>query len=275
MSFIKKKNKKFLKLYIIILVILLIVLFVFLGKYIYNSFKKYYVLESRFEELEKAKEKDNDKFHTIGWLKIQGTNIDFPILKGVSENVDSPVELESFGWVYGFDEEYHNVMNIYGHNVFNLGPSPKLKSDNFKRFEELMNFIYYDFAKDNKYIQLTINGKEYIYKIFSVSILYAGDVVLFPKDEYTVSEKDKYLKQLQKNNLYKYNLDINKNDNIITVTTCTKFFGTDSYRNILVSGRLLRDGEKLNDYSVKKDSNYKKVEEILKGDDGNEEIGSA
>ena len=57
-------------------------------------------------------------------------------------------------------------MNIFGHNIFNLGPSPKKSSNNFKRFEELMNFIYHDFAQENKYIQFTINGKDYVYKIF-------------------------------------------------------------------------------------------------------------
>ena len=45
----------------------------------------------------------------------------------------------------------------------------------------------------------------------------------------------------------------------------------DDNKDFRIVGRLLRNGEKINDYSVQRNKNYEKVEEKLKGDDVNVE----
>ena len=62
-------------------------------------------------------------------------------------------------------------------------------------------------------------------------------------------------------------LDVNKDDDIISVITCTRFFGIDDRKDFRIVGRLVRDDEKINDYSVKRNRNYVQVEEKMKGDD--------
>ncbi len=275
----KKRKVKFKKIYIY-LAILFILLFVLLIMLILQKFimmeKNIFEVEATESKILEASKKDNEEYKTIGWLKVQGTNIDYPVIMGKKEYFNYPVELESYGWILNRDKKLHNVMNIFGHNIFNLGPSPKKNSKNFKRFEELMNFIYYDFAQDNKYIQLSIDGKDYVYKIFSVSIIYASDIDVFPNGEYSKNAKKNYLDLLKDNSIYNYDIDVNENDKLISIVTCTRFLGTDAYRDILVSGRLIRENEKnYNNYSIDKNKNYKKIDEVLKGDDGNEEIGSA
>lgn len=273
----KKKNKY--KIFVCF-VIFSILLFGFIGLLLFKKYFKVeesiFEIESRSSNVVENKKKDNDEYETIGWLRVQGTNIDCPIITGKTELYKYPVELENYGWMTNKDRKNYNVMNIFGHNIFNLGPSPKKSSNNFKRFEELMNFIYHDFAQENKYIQFTINGKDYVYKIFSVSIIYASDVDMFPEGEYSKQEKKDYIKLLRDNSIYDYDVDVLEEDDLISVVTCTRFLGTDAYRDILVSGRLVRDDEKIyNNYSVDKNNNYKKIDKVLKGDDNNEEIGSA
>ena len=234
----------------------------------------YYKIEPRAEMVKDIKIDEKIDFHSVGWLRVQGTKLDMPIVYSPSKSEFFPSEsdLKSYVWLLNDDSKFHNHMYIMGHNYLNLSSTPKITSDSFYRFEELMAFVYYDFAKKNKYIQLTIDGKDYLYKIFSVGFVKTykaiemSDEKDLPKDEM----KD-YLDLLQEGNIYNYNVDVNENDDIITLATCTRFFGPDSNYEFFVNGRLLRDDEKINNYSVKKNKNYKKIEKKLKGDGGNED----
>ena len=38
----------------------------------------------------------------------------------------------------------------------------------FNNFENLPSFLYYDFAKDNKYIQYSDEKNNYLYKIYAI-----------------------------------------------------------------------------------------------------------
>ena len=238
------------------------------------NFKPYYKLETRLDNIEKAREKDTDIYKAFAWLKIQGTTIDLAILNANRENSYSnsiPVELEEFGWTLTGDNKYHNVMNFMGHNIFNLGSNPTINSDTFHRFEDLMAFAYYDFAKENKYMQLSIDGKEYVYKIFAASFLYPTDILILPTGDYNETEKKDYIRLLNDTSIYDYDVDVNVNDEFLSVVTCTRMFGNKgTTTDFLIAGRRVRDGERINNFKVKKNKNYNSVLEAMKGDDGNE-----
>lgn len=268
----KKSNSKSLKILVFSLLLLLVLLLLLLlfRKTLINN-RNYYQLDSRLEQVEKAKKTDADDYRTVGWIKVQGTNIDMPILQGIGPSFKAPVEKKKYSWMEENDGKFHNKMNVFGHNIFNLSAHPKIGQDSYERFEDLMSFVYYDFAKENKYIQLTMDGQEYIYKIFAAGFMYDYDVQLFSKDGTYADDVEWQLKLAETTNLYDYDVDVSEEDSLISLVTCTRFFGTDSYRDFVVMGRLLRDDEKTNDYSVEKSKNYDKVDEMLKGDDSNEE----
>ena len=272
---IKKEEKRNLIVLITSISGLLIVLFVVMLCEIFITHKDYYQLESRISNVVLAQDSNKDKYQTVGWVKVQGTNLDLPVLTGIDDNTDFPVEMEKYVWAVNGDGKFHNKIDIMGHNIYNLSSSPKLSSENFNRFEELMSFVYYDFAKENKYIQLTIDGKYYVYKIFSVDFINAVDVDMFPSGDYTKDDIRYQLDLFKENTIYNYDVDVNENDNLISLITCTRFFGSNKYIDFLVNGRLVREGEKVNDYSVEKNKvNYEKVENVLKGDDNNESDSS-
>lgn len=266
----KNSNGKNIIILSIVMVSLVFVFVVVLSVLV--SFKKYYKIESRVSNVALANDNQKDsRYRTSGWLKVQGTNLDLPVLTGINDNTNFPVEMKKYVWSINGDGKFHNKIDIMGHNIFNLSSSPKLYSDDFYRFEELMGFVYYDFAKENKYIQLTIDGKDYLYKIFSVNFLDAVDVDSFPSGDYEKSDLKYQIDLFKKLSLYDYDIEVNENDNLISLITCTRFFGNDRYIDFLVNGRLVREGESVNNYSVVKNKkNYAKVENILKGDDDNE-----
>ncbi len=228
----------------------------------------YYKIDSRVAELKNEKPIEDTGFKTIAWLKIQGTDIDLPIVYSEERYEEFPVQLESFGWARRNFDKSSNYYDITGHNIFNLSSTPKIKSDMFNRFEQLMAFVYYDFAKNNEYVQLTIDDEDYIYKIFSVSFISKGVTSFFPnKSDASTDDINKLIKVFKDSSLYEYDVDVNTSDKIISLSTCTRFYGIDGNVEFYVAGRLIREDEKINHYKVSKKENYKKVEKILKGDE--------
>lgn len=260
-------KKKYILILVIILVLSLVSLHIYSNKNIHT-----FEIESRTSYVGKTKISDESDFEVMGWIKVQGTNIDYPLIRTDNSESPFPVELESFAWSTNYDNLFHNHIFIIGHNIFNLSSKPKLSDERFTRFEELMNFVYYDFAKENQYIQLTIDGKDYIYKIFSVGFLKESEVYGFPfHDDYTKKEMKDYIRVMNKFNIYQYDVDVNENDKVISLNTCTRFFGPDSKKEFYVNGRLLRDGENTSNYKVKKSKNYKIIEDMWEGEEKDEE----
>ena len=260
---ISKKEKKQRQVILLVsLVALIILLFVIMLCEIFVTHKDFYEMESRVSNVALAQDSNNDNYQTAGWLKVQGTNLDLPVLTGIDNDIDFPVEMEKYVWNVGNKRGFQKKIDIMGHNIFNLSSSPKLTSDSFNRFEELMGFVYYDFAKDNKYFQITIDGKDYLYKIFSVDFIDAVDVDMFPSGDYTRDDIQYQLDLFKKNTIYDYDVDVNEDDSFASLITCTRFFGTEEYID--------RSNEKIKDYDIKKTKNYAKVEKVLKGDDDND-----
>ena len=255
------------------MIFVLLVMFCFLlllGVNTIYYFNSSYLIKSHDKDIRKAKEKDNSKYHTIGWISVEGTDLNMPVY--YLDNNVAPVNREKYSWDVHSDGKFHNKMNIMGHNIFNLSSKPMIKSSLFYRFEELMSFIYYDFSKKNQYIQLSMNNKEYVYKIFSVSFLSKFEISTFPTGEYSIDEINKQISLLKDNSIYDYNIDVNSDDKLISLITCTRFFDGNNTDEFIVSGRLVRAGERLNHYYVGKNKKYEKIEKILGGNENEEDM---
>lgn len=265
----KKNKKKKSQIIYIILLFLIICLVVF---YLKND-KPFYKVEDRTSQVTKEKKKDTDKIITIGWIKVQGTNIDAPIVsftKQYDERYDE-VARKNFAYNYERDETLFNKVNILGHNILNLSSHPRIEDNKFSRFDNLMAFVYTDFAKKNKYIQYTIDGENYLYKIYSVRLYKTYEKVETIIDKtYTKDEIIKYVKKIKKDSIYDYDVEVTKEDNLISLITCTRFFGGNNDSAFVVDARMVRKGEKIKNYPVEETDNYKKILKILKGDGNNE-----
>ena len=272
MSNKSKQLSEKLKFYNVLLLGALMILIITLTTVLFLKlfgFGIYYKTESRQKNIEQSKQNDTKEYETIGWIRVQGTNIDYPLYGVIKEGYDYPVT-DSYLWSMNLDSSYHNVLITYGHNIMNLGPQPKLHNKAFTRMEQLMSFVYYDFAEDNEYIQLSMNGRDYLYKIFAANFMYVADLNEYPEGEFENEDKKNYVNRLLKESIYDYDIEVKDDDDILSVVTCTRFFEDGKNYDFLISGRLVRPGEKIKKYKVKRNKNYTKIEEKLKGDDQNE-----
>ena len=230
----------------------------------------YYKIESRINKVKDNEIIENSNYITIGWLRVQGTKLDLPIVYSEVDE-DFPVQLEEFVWSENKDEKFHNMIKISGHNIFNLSATPKKESKLFKRFEELMAFVYYDFAKENQYIQLTLNNEEHLYQIFSVGIIEYKDISKISPGNYSDKDLKNNIKFFEKESIYNYNISVDSEDKLISLITCTKMYGTEEDVQMIITGKKVNN-KKRNLEKVVKNNNYKKVEKSLKGADTNENV---
>ena len=138
-------------------------------------------------------------------------------------------------------------------------------------FEQLLSFIYPSFVEDNQYIAYTdVNNNKAIYKIYSVSLVENDQSASF-KDIYTSNEQKAYIEKAKKNSMYDIDVDVNEDDKLLSLMTCTRFYGGDSY-SFIVDARKLRDDEKQVVSEASTNKNYKKIVKRMKEGDTNEEV---
>jgi len=222
-----------------------ILLYLFIPR---EKIDSYYQPETRHKQAAVTTVEDSI---TIGWIMVQGTNIDYPIVYETNSVYEG---LSDYAWVSNYYVEGENRMVIFGHNVLNISNKPIIGDKNHTRFEQLMGFVYEDFAKENLYIQYSHDGADELYKIYAVSFEeYEEDM---GKSYNDLEELDQYIQNARKNSIYDYDVDVDARDQLITLSTCTRFFGKDGKSTFKVDARKVRDGEKISNYGVQKNKNY-------------------
>lgn len=253
-------NKKIIILLIFLLAILAL-LYLFKRLDLKQIFVPIYEVSDRTSNVKKASKKYSDQADVVGWIKVQGTNIDYPV---VYED-GSTTERYSFNyaWINRNNKKLTNRPIIFSHNIRNVSSQPLVGDKEMDQFEQLMSYIYYNFNKDNKYIQYTVNGKNYLYQIFSVSIV-DDNLIDYYDTAYTKKEMKKYIKESLNDSYFKYDVDVGEDDKIITLVTCTRFDGK-LLNDFKIDAKLI-DKNKGYNYNVSEKKNYNYVKKILKGD---------
>lgn len=154
----------------------------------------------------------------IAWICIPNTKIDAPIFKGKDNETYFSKNREGEDIKYGelFMDYRCNINNmdnmshfiVYGHNT-----------EDEKYFSELLNYKDISYFNNHKMIEMsTINGN-YKWEIFSVykttPDFFYIDVQFKDNDEYY-----EFLKSLKEKSIYNTNVDISKDDTILTLSTC-------------------------------------------------------
>ena len=99
-----------------------------------------------------------------------------------------------------------------------------------------------------------IDSEESLYKIYAISF-YSGDEDV--GESYT-DEKDitNYIEKVRKASIYDLDVDVDYQDELITLATCTRYFGVNGPKHFKIDARKVRKNEKISNYSVKKSNNY-------------------
>ena len=186
-----------------------------------------------------------------GWLTIDGTAIDFPIMQDSNNkhylyNNNAFDESARYGTPFidfrcsKTDLSKNTV--IYGHKMNNSSHFGSLESYTDTEFYKNHPVIFYDTLTDS-----------YAFKVYAVfyATTQAEDDGGYIFDYYNPAMSDEsfsgYIELLNQYALYTTGAGLEKTDKIITLSTCTHVY--DSLKNggvdarLVVVGRLLRDGE--------------------------------
>ena len=258
----KVKNIKTITIYNFVLIFVLIVaLSISFAKFLKPSFS----ISSRIDNINEYNDNSSGEIKAQFWIRVQGTNIDYPVING-KMNSTSLEEVEGdYTWTNGIYNKIPSRLLVLGHNVRNLSANPIITDKDHNRFEQLPSFLYYDFAKENKYVQLTSKDGDYLYKIFAVAIV-KNSTIDYSDNDYLESEIDEEIKKSIAESIYDYDVDVNSSDKIINLVTCTRMYGPNSKYDLKIDARMVRKGELTNNYKVSKNKNYGNIEEAMRGD---------
>ena len=165
-----------------------------------------------FDELKK-KNKD-----TIAWLKVNNTNIDYPVVQAKDNNYylkhSFDKKYTDAGWVF---MDYRNNINELNKNIIIYGHARKDKS----MFGTLKNTLKKDWYnnKDNHIITLTTKDNEYKYQVFSTYHITTEEYYI-KTDFNSDDEFNKFVNTLKKRSTHNYNVEVNELDQILTLSSC-------------------------------------------------------
>lgn len=156
---------------------------------------------------------------TIGWIKINNTSINHPILKGKDNkyylNHSFDKSINSSGWVFA---DYRCASDFSSKNTVIYGHS----RTNGSMFGNLKNMLKPNWYNSNSHIFVSTPEQNKIYEIFSMYTIKAETyytTINFDSDDNYKS----FLNTILKRSIYDFNLDLSIDDKIITLSTCSSF----------------------------------------------------
>lgn len=176
------------------------------------------------------KEKNNE---IVAYLKVNNTKIDYVVTKGndnayyLKHNLYK--QYNRAGWIF---MDYHNKLDgtdknivIYGHNT--------LDGTMFGTLRKVVKKEWYENV-DNHFINLVTENGVLTYQVFSTYSIKVEDYYINTifKDN---SEFNVFVNTLKKRSVYDYNVDVDGDDSILTLSTCT---GNGKSRMVLHAKRI-------------------------------------
>ena len=180
-------------------------------------------------DFKKLKGINND---TIGWIKVNGTNIEKAVVKSKDNNYYLKHNFEKkynqAGWIF---VDYRNKLDgtdkniiIYGHNM---------KNDSM--FGTLRNILKEEWYNndDNYIVNFVTENENQKYQVFSVYQIENEDYYL--KTEFSNNEFIKFIETLKNRSVKNFNVELTQEDSILTLSTCGN---TNKYRIVLHAKKL-------------------------------------
>jgi len=182
------------------------------------------VMQYDVERVLKVKELQKENSEIVGWIEIENTNINYPLVQANDNNFyithNYKKEKSKNGAIfvdkdYSFNLPSTNLL-IYGHN-----------NKNGTMFEELMKYKDEDFYKTHKTIRVTTLTDDFKYEIISVflsRVYYKHEKDVF-RYYYFVNANNQeefnyYVENSKKYSLYDTGKSAVYGDELLTLSTC-------------------------------------------------------
>lgn len=156
----------------------------------------------------------------VGWIKVNNTKVDYPVVKTTDNDFylknNLYKEQDINGWIYmdyrNNEKELQQNTIIYGHNMYYSGVM-------FGTLHKTANKSWYE-NKENLTISFNTMYETMDWEIFSIyKINKTSDYLV---NEFA-SQEDflEYIKKIKERSINDFQVEINPNDKILTLSTCT------------------------------------------------------
>lgn len=183
----------------------------------YWYYTKQKLMSVDFTELKKI---NND---TIGWIQLQGTNINYPVVQTTDNSYylshSYNKENNTAGWVF---MDYRNNATNLNNNTIIYAHS---RNDG-SMFGSLKTVLTKEWLNNKQYhtVYFSTLYENTLWQVFSVYTTPSESYYITPtfknKEDYT-----KFLITLKKRSIYNFPAELNVNDKILTLSTCRDNYG--------------------------------------------------
>jgi len=164
---------------------------------------------------------------TVGWLKVNNTRIDYPVVQGNDNKYylfrDFKKNKNSMGWVFMDFRNNPNDLDpntiIYGHNIKG--------GIMFGQLSQLLQKSYLS-KESNNYITFNTKQGNMKWRIFSVYRIPETTDYL-QNNFYTKEDFKEFINMIQSRSTHQFNVTVTENDKILTLSTCS----TNKTRNVV------------------------------------------
>lgn len=199
------------------------------------------------------------------WLKIPGTNINYPVLQNASEDhyylhrgLDRGQSYYGVLWTqtatrFGGGDSLSSNNVIYGHNWKNCrwNAAPSTYYAGQQMFESLLSYHYTSWAEQYPYIYYSTPSEEMAFVIFACFYTEGSDWYINAEGNI-----DGVISGAQSRSRHNFGVDVNSSDKLLTLSTCTRYYGNTDNQRFVVMARLLRPGEEMGPVSVTYNPNH-------------------
>ena len=155
---------------------------------------------------------------TVAYLKVNGTNINYVVVKGKDNdyylNHNFKKEYNISGWVFA---DYHNLLDgtdkniiVYGHNT--------MDGSMFGSLNNILKKEWYE-NTDNLEITFITEKEESKYQVFSVYQIEAEDYYI--NTNFTNNDFNSFINNLKNRSIHDFNVEISPENSILTLSTCS------------------------------------------------------
>lgn len=243
----KKKNKKTILITLLNLIFVLgiIISIIHIAKwYLYNKENK--ELENKLANAVIIEQESEDKEYninfeelkavnneTIGWLKVDGTDIEYAVVKTKNNsyylNHNFEKKYNIAGWIFAdyknnFDKTDKNIV-IYGHN--------RKDGSMFGTLKNILKEEWYS-NEENFVIDFITEQEQAKYQVFSVYKIKNEDYYI--NTEFKENEFSSFIKTLKIRSIKDFEIEVTENDSILTLSTCAD---NNKYRIVLHAKKII------------------------------------
>jgi len=232
-----KKNKKLRRILILFLSVIFIIGIIYIFNYFYTNFKnknedilskveidETKITEQKSERILQLEELKKENEDIVGWLEIEGTNMNYPVLQGTDN---------SYYMTHNYKKEYSKDGSLFLDKAYDWNiPSSNLliyghNNKNGIMFQELLKYASEDFYREHPKMKFTTVFEDCEYEILSAfysRVYYKSETNVFRYyffvNANNEEEYNEFVNNAKKASIYETGVTAEYGDQLLTLSTC-------------------------------------------------------